>query len=198
MIYFQGRCRGYLMRRDLKCVQAEYEDIVKELEGGLEHLSWRGQFLPKPHFTDADTESAFFRYPRPKNQIQECPENVEKAKMQDEAPCLHSEVLVPERDEVGSCGLERDQRETCAPAGGDTQQEGLQSDDVTDTTTLALRMSALQQAPPLMLILSKNVPHTPEALKQHRNTLAMELLWIQQAIASRKKYLTLKQKMETS
>lgn len=41
------------MRRELKCVQAEYEDIVRELEGGVEHLSWRGQFIPKPHFTDA-------------------------------------------------------------------------------------------------------------------------------------------------
>lgn len=38
-----------------------------------------------------------------------------------------------------------------------------------------------------MHTLLKGVAHTPEALKQHRNTLAMELLWIQQAIASRKK-----------
>lgn len=41
------------MRRELKHVQAEYEDIVKELEGVVEHLSWRGQILPQPHFTDA-------------------------------------------------------------------------------------------------------------------------------------------------
>lgn len=50
---FQARCRGYLIRRELKCVRAEYEEIVGELEGGVEHLSWRGELIPKPHFTDA-------------------------------------------------------------------------------------------------------------------------------------------------
>ncbi|KAF4089883.1 hypothetical protein AMELA_G00043340 [Ameiurus melas] len=183
MTYFQARCRGYLMRRELKCVQAEYEDIVRELEGGVEHLSWRGPFIPKPHFTDADTDGAFFRYPQPKTRIRECPEDVEKEQERagDETPCLQSEVLVPERDAEPSRGTERDCREISAPSEG------------------ALQMSdrILQHAPPMHTLL-KGVAHTSEALKQHRNTLAMELLWIQQAIASRKKYLTLKQKMETS
>ena len=35
--------------------------------------------------------------------------------------------------------------------------------------------------------LAQEVPCTPEALRLHRNTLTMELLWIQQAIDSRKK-----------
>ncbi|XP_053476255.1 IQ domain-containing protein C isoform X2 [Ictalurus furcatus] len=194
MIYFQARCRGYLMRRELKCVQAEYEDIVRELEGGVEHLSWRGQFIPKPHFTDADTDGAFFRYPQPKIRIQECPEDVEKEKERagDETPCLQSEVLVPERDAEPSCGAEGDCRETSVPSGGDTEREGEAAEGA-----LQMSDSILQHTPPMHTLL-KGVAHTPEALKQHRNTLAMELLWIQQAIASRKKYLTLKQKMETS
>lgn len=50
---FQARCRGYLIRSELKCVQAEYEDIVREVEGSVEHLSWRGLIIPQPHFTDA-------------------------------------------------------------------------------------------------------------------------------------------------
>ncbi|MCJ8731041.1 hypothetical protein PDJAM_G00191320 [Pangasius djambal] len=196
MIYLQARCRGYLMRREVKCVQAEYEDIVRELEGGVEQLSWRGQLIPRPHFIDADMDSAFFRYPRPKVQTQECPEGVEEAKVQDETSCLHSEVLVPERDEEPSCDPERD---TGAPPGGDTEREGVRRDSAAETAALVLQMSdsLLQHAPPMRTLL-KDVAHTPEALKQHRNTLAMELLWIQQAIASRKKYLTLKQKMETS
>lgn len=41
------------MRRELRRVQAEYEDLVRELEGDVEHLSWRGGFIPRPHFTDA-------------------------------------------------------------------------------------------------------------------------------------------------
>lgn len=35
--------------------------------------------------------------------------------------------------------------------------------------------------------LAQEVPCTPEALRLHRNTLTMELLWLQQAIDSRKK-----------
>ncbi len=35
--------------------------------------------------------------------------------------------------------------------------------------------------------LAQDVPCTPEALRLHRNTLTMELLWLQQAIDSRKK-----------
>lgn len=34
---------------------------------------------------------------------------------------------------------------------------------------------------------ARDVPCTPEALRLHRNTLTMELLWLQQAIDSRKK-----------
>ena len=35
--------------------------------------------------------------------------------------------------------------------------------------------------------LAQEVPCTPEALRRHRNALTMELLWLQQAIDSRKK-----------
>lgn len=35
--------------------------------------------------------------------------------------------------------------------------------------------------------LAQEVPRNPEALRLHRNTLTMELLWLQQAIDSRKK-----------
>ncbi|XP_060781202.1 IQ domain-containing protein C isoform X2 [Neoarius graeffei] len=191
IIYFQARCRGYLMRRELQRVQAEYEDIVRELEGGVEHLSWRGHFIPKPHFSDADMDSTFFSYPQPKIQIQECSQGVEEVNVQDERP----EVLV--RDEEPSCSPERDCRETSSPPGGDTEREGMQRDSVAEKTALDLHLSSsvLQHASPMHTRL-QDIAHTPEALKQHRNTLAMELLWIQQAIASRKKYLTLKQKMD--
>ncbi|XP_027023516.2 IQ domain-containing protein C isoform X2 [Tachysurus fulvidraco] len=191
---FQARCRGYLLRRELRCVQAEYEDIVRELDGGVEHLVWRGKLIPKPHFSDAETDSDFFEYPRPKIQTQECPEEV---KVPDETPCLHSQV--PEKDKETSRGPERDCIDTNTPPEGDKELDG-----VTETPAQALHLSnismsnsKLQHVPPMHTLL-KDVPHTPESLKQHRNNLVMELLWIQQAIASRKKYLTLKQKIETS
>ncbi|XP_060727669.1 IQ domain-containing protein C [Tachysurus vachellii] len=195
VIYFQARCRGYLLRREVRCVRAEYEDIVRELDGGVEHLVWRGKVIPKPHFSDAETDGDFFEHLQPKIQTQECPEHLEEVKVHDETPCLHSQV--PEKDKETSCVPERDRVDTNTPPAGDTEL-----DDVTETPAQALSNSSMSnstlQHVPVMHALLKDVPHTPESLKQHRNNLVMELLWIQQAIASRKKYLTLKQKMETS
>ncbi|MGH0183754.1 UNVERIFIED_CONTAM: hypothetical protein FKN15_012727 [Acipenser sinensis] len=44
---------------------------------------------------------------------------------------------------------------------------------------------------------SKEMPKSKEGLRLYRSNLAMELLWLQQAIASRKKYLALKQTLGT-
>ncbi|XP_009944813.1 PREDICTED: IQ domain-containing protein C [Leptosomus discolor] len=41
----------------------------------------------------------------------------------------------------------------------------------------------------------KKLPRTRSGLQSYRNHLIMELLWLQQAIASRKNYLMLKQKL---
>ncbi|XP_041069499.1 IQ domain-containing protein C [Carcharodon carcharias] len=43
----------------------------------------------------------------------------------------------------------------------------------------------------------KEMPATLEGLQKYRSSLAMELLWLQQAIASRKNYLILKQRLGT-
>lgn len=40
------------MRQGLSLVQTQFEDIVREIDGGLDHLQWRGNIIPKPHFTD--------------------------------------------------------------------------------------------------------------------------------------------------
>ncbi|KAK5857521.1 hypothetical protein PBY51_010761 [Eleginops maclovinus] len=45
---------------------------------------------------------------------------------------------------------------------------------------------------------SRELPPTPQALRLHRNTLTMELVWLQQAIDSRKKYLSLKDGLSVS
>ncbi|XP_017573736.1 IQ domain-containing protein C [Pygocentrus nattereri] len=199
MSCFQAQCRGFLVRKALRSVQAEFEDIVKELEGSVEHLTWRGQFIPKPHFTDR--ESTSFRYRQPK--IQTHPEDSEKLKDQPEErekSLVHTVLLVAERYEEPNSSPQRDCSQACTPPGGDREGEGLETETGADLSSMALETSYssfLQngnQTHPLL----KDVAHSPEALRQHRKTLAMELLWIQQAIASRKKYLTLKQKMEVA
>uniref|UniRef100_UPI00398F1AEB IQ domain-containing protein C n=1 Tax=Pristiophorus japonicus TaxID=55135 RepID=UPI00398F1AEB len=50
---------------------------------------------------------------------------------------------------------------------------------------------------PLCNLQKKEMPTTREGLQKYRSSLAMELLWLQQAIASRKNYLILKQRLAT-
>lgn len=87
-------------------------------------------------------DSTFFTYPRPKNQTQECPEDVEKIQVHEEAPCIHTEVLVPERDRESSCGPENDCREISPPLGDNRERGGVQSDSVDEAAVLTLQMSS--------------------------------------------------------
>ncbi|XP_016325406.1 IQ domain-containing protein C-like [Sinocyclocheilus anshuiensis] len=57
---FQAQCRGYTMRKGLSLVRTQFEETVREIDGGLDHLQWRGNIIPKPHFTD--TESLLLQY----------------------------------------------------------------------------------------------------------------------------------------
>ncbi|KAL7889242.1 hypothetical protein AOLI_G00015000 [Acnodon oligacanthus] len=199
MSRFQAQCRGFLVRKQLRSVQPEFEDIVKELEGSVEHLTWIGQFIPKPNFTDR--ESTSFRYRQPK--IQTHPEDSKKLKEQSEESeksLVHTVLLVAERDEEPNSSQQRDCSQACTPPGGSREGEGMETEIGADLSSVALETSCssfLQKGNQTRHLL-KDVAHSPEALRQHRKTLAMELLWIQQAIASRKKYLTLKQKMEVA
>ncbi|XP_007247567.3 IQ domain-containing protein C [Astyanax mexicanus] len=192
---FQARCLGYLTRKDLGSVQAEFEDVVRELEGSLENLTWRGQFIPKPHFTDR--VSGLFRYHRPKIQTQDQSEAPEKLKKKSPS---NSEILEAERDEEPSSQQQQDCRQISTPPEGDREEtvRERESETAADFRRVALETNSLLQKDHQASSLLKDVAHTPEALRQHRRKLAMELLWIQQAIASRKKYLTLKQKMEVA
>lgn len=40
------------MRKALQCVRNEYEDIVKEIEGDLDELRWRGTVIQIPAFSE--------------------------------------------------------------------------------------------------------------------------------------------------
>lgn len=46
----QAGVRGFLLRRRLRSVRAEYEEVVREIEGDLSELQWRGLCLPRPVF----------------------------------------------------------------------------------------------------------------------------------------------------
>lgn len=46
----QACVRGYLLRKRFRSLREEYEEVVREIEGDLSRLEWRGRFLPRPLF----------------------------------------------------------------------------------------------------------------------------------------------------
>lgn len=46
----QACVRGYLLRKRFRSLRVEYEEVVREIEGDLSQLRWRGQLLPRPVF----------------------------------------------------------------------------------------------------------------------------------------------------
>ncbi|KAK2896893.1 hypothetical protein Q8A67_011381 [Cirrhinus molitorella] len=199
---FQAQCHGYVMRKGLSLVQTQFEEIVQEIDGGLYHLQWKGNIIPKPHFTD--TESLLLQYERSRFQSHDLLDDSEREQKTEEGSeksLPQSEIQVPERDEA----TETASKDTSTPVDGIVDKKGenvVVQNLMDDSSTLCSAVnsdvghSSLFQTGPNLHSVFKDAAHTPDSLKQHRNTLVMELLWIQQAISSRKKYLTLKQRMD--
>ncbi|XP_030628214.1 IQ domain-containing protein C [Chanos chanos] len=202
---FQGCARGYLVRKEMRSVQVEFEDIVREIDGDVDHLEWRGSFLPIPHFHDDDYDNPLQTILKVQSKGKaERPVMLEEPNGESDVCQPVTEVLVPERDETQNTIPANVSREPSCPVGADREKEEsmLGEEGMTDTSSawssVDMSYSSLVLKGSQIRSLARDVAHTPEALQLHRKSLAMELLWLQQAIASRKKYLTLKQKLQTS
>ncbi|XP_028822280.1 IQ domain-containing protein C-like [Denticeps clupeoides] len=165
---FQARSRGYLVRRTLKAAQAEFEDIVSEVDGDLCDLSWEGTLIPQPRFSDQGVVTLGLGRCAP-------PER--------EAPSTRPQDAAPERDPA--CRKVGD--------GGELEMENHPGTSAwcsspVDGTSSEFKLKALQARPAAEEVLASAV-----SLQERRSILTMELLWIQQAIASRKKYLIMKE-----
>nr|XP_009929582.1 PREDICTED: IQ domain-containing protein C [Opisthocomus hoazin] len=79
------------------------------------------------------------------------------------------------------------------------ESEDWQNDSVVSSgwDSAALEAEALEAGLEIPLEDIKELPRTRSGLQSYRNHLIMELLWLQQAIVSRKNYLMLKQKLGT-
>uniref|UniRef100_A0AAY4C652 IQ domain-containing protein C n=1 Tax=Denticeps clupeoides TaxID=299321 RepID=A0AAY4C652_9TELE len=203
---FQARSRGYLVRRTLKAAQAEFEDIVSEVDGDLCDLSWEGTLIPQPRFSDQGVVTLGLGRCAP-------PER--------EAPSTRPQDAAPERDpacrKVGDGGeLEMENHPgtsawCSSPVDGTSSEFKLKGGSVGagvvlqqqnyrecraeqlerwcgDQVISAVLCTALQARPAAEEVLASAV-----SLQERRSILTMELLWIQQAIASRKKYLIMKE-----
>ncbi|KAJ3613436.1 hypothetical protein NHX12_019685 [Muraenolepis orangiensis] len=164
---FQARARGHLLRKEVGRARADFEAIVREIDGNLNRLQWRDAIVPLPHFTDTDG-------PLPR----------QDSSNSSSAPKLHHCPGTPPPDRLLEKTADEGAHPQLLPEKIEAERDGLH----------------FQKQPPVpracspgpqQYRLAQDVPRTAEALRLHRNTLSMEMLWLQQAIASRKK------KMET-
>ncbi|XP_029350410.1 IQ domain-containing protein C isoform X1 [Echeneis naucrates] len=181
LVRFQACARGHLVRSEVRRAREDFEDIVREIDGGLTHLQWRDTPIPLPCFTD--TDDLLLR--------------LSSAASKSPDPGLHV-TASPQSPAAGSG--EPPAQKTGADEGNQRDRDGGVMESTGDSTTIwsSLELDVSSPLGPRQYSLAQDVPHTPEALRLHRNTLTMELVWLQQAIDSRKKYLSLKDRLTIS
>ncbi|KAM4540435.1 IQ domain-containing protein C [Fundulus diaphanus] len=197
---FQACARGYLARAEVRRAREDFEEIVREIEGGLTRLRWTEATPSTPRFTDTSGVCL-----RPATRLLEPPDpEPDAGAPQTSEPPPEEKPdrrVEPERKEA--------QREdhSSLPVRADGAKQGLTADGgvmertgrFSSTWSSAERDDDVSpQKGPQKYCLAPGVPRTSQALRLHRNSLTMELVWLQQAIDSRKKYLLLKDRLSVS
>ncbi|KAJ8289437.1 hypothetical protein GJAV_G00001290 [Gymnothorax javanicus] len=221
----QARARGFVVRKELRGVRQDYEDIVREIEGDLGHLEWKAGVIAVPVFTKNAFVWQSEKTPSIENSgVPPCvPELSEprgepsdEPSREDSRPARDDQTAMKElhQPEDLECGPDVRESESSEPAEGADErcppsiETHCRADSpegggpvsvgeerlVWDSTATDAEYSILQKGCPRRS-LAQDVPRRQEDLCLHRNNLSMELLWLQQAINSRKKYLLLKQRL---
>ncbi|XP_005723911.1 IQ domain-containing protein C [Pundamilia nyererei] len=204
IVNLQACSRGYLVRKEVCKAREDFEDIVKEIDGRLTHLKWTDTLISIPQFIDTGSlrpppSSPATKPLNPETDVSATPQ----------IPALSPENRDHHCALLEKTEAERDDSQTCLPSSSSIRGEGegqRQSGVVESTagsssvwSSVELDMNYTQSHKGShRYCLTQEVPRTPEALRFHRSTLTMELLWLQQAIDSRKKYLSLKDKLSAS
>ncbi|KAM6043634.1 IQ domain-containing protein C [Theristicus caerulescens] len=210
----QACVRGYLLRKRFGSLRAEYEEVVREIEGDLSQLEWRGQILPRPLFVPekptqgsgpreaAPSDEASAEKPQEELDASEperewgCSGVKPTAQLQSEKePSSAGEGDVVSPPDGGADADKRADRGCGTPAEREERQNDSSVSSAWDSATLEAESLEARLEIPLEDI--KELPRTRAGLQSYRNHLLMELLWLQQAIVSRKNYLMLKQRLGT-
>ncbi|MBN3279542.1 CC28B protein, partial [Polyodon spathula] len=207
--------RGYLVRKKFSSLREEYESIVREIEGDLALLEWRGETIQRPVFVNKKRAVS-----KASNcaSVEKPAEDHRSADNINKAICRTLEMLEPERDRDGRmvfaveqhpheergvpevlCEGARHLPESVEASGSvsepppsveEEEERDLRSSteltSVWNSTTQDTGSSVIHKDS-LCRTQSKEMPKSKEGLRLYRSNLAMELLWLQQAIASRKK-----------
>ncbi|KAL9825135.1 IQ domain-containing protein C-like isoform 1-T5 [Geothlypis trichas] len=166
----QACARGFLLRRQLRSVREEFEAVVLEIEGDLRQLRWSGRVLQRPRFGTEDAPG-----PVPAGFV--APGAARTAQVIDSPP----RPTCPEP--CGAAQNPPDLGRGAAESPEEEEEGALEWDsDSSELETSPEIPEELQGLPRWEL----------QAL---RTRLLLELLWVQQAIASRKHFLLLKHKL---
>ncbi|KAM9842851.1 IQ domain-containing protein C [Aulostomus maculatus] len=217
---FQARARGHLVRKELRRAREDFEDIVKEIDGGLSHLVWKETVISIPHFRDTDgpflrARNSASKHSDPGLDVSASSQSTAAAPIA--APPLsqgggrdhhlYPQKLEAEKDVSQIINQTLHSRDCfpTSPVTGDGERQMVSTSGVMEstgdsTTTIWNSLELVTHCShshkgPQKYCLAQEVPQTPEALRLHRDALTMELLWLQQAIDSRKKYLSLKDQL---
>uniref|UniRef100_A0A2K5M0I3 IQ motif containing C n=1 Tax=Cercocebus atys TaxID=9531 RepID=A0A2K5M0I3_CERAT len=175
--------RGFLVRRQFQSLRAEYEAIVREVEGDLGTLQWTEGQIPRPRFLPEKAKS---------HQTWKAGDRVANPEqgLWKHFPCKESEGVATWEEMVlkKSGESSANQGSVCRDHSSWLQMEQNRKPSQEETRDMT-RMENPEATDP-------RLPHSQPQLQElqyHCSHLAMELLWLQQAINSRKEYLILKQ-----
>ncbi|XP_021231009.1 IQ domain-containing protein C-like isoform X2 [Numida meleagris] len=212
----QACVRGFLLRRRLRSVRAEYEEVVREIEGDLSELQWRGLYLPRPIFVPEPMKGKCSAMQEPvssdKDGTEKRQQELDVSKPERDWGCSTSvkppaqlqskkelssegECDVASPPNLGAVAGKSSAKRCSAPAQSKEWQNTSSISSVWDSADL--EPGSLKACLEIPLVDVKELPRTRSGLQSFRNHLIMELLWLQQAINSRKNYLKLKQRLES-
>uniref|UniRef100_A0A663EJ57 IQ motif containing C n=1 Tax=Aquila chrysaetos chrysaetos TaxID=223781 RepID=A0A663EJ57_AQUCH len=212
----QACVRGYLLRKRFRSLREEYEEVVREIEGDLSRLEWRGRFLPRPLFVpekpaQGKRSGPLEAVPSDEASAEKPQEEVDASEPERDWDCssVKPTAQLESQKELSSTGegdaatppnpgADADkctEKECAAPAESEDWQNDSNVSSVWDSAVLEAESFESCLEIPLEDI--KDLPRTRSGLQSYRNHLIMELLWLQQAIVSRKNYLMLKQRLGT-
>ncbi|KAM9175671.1 IQ domain-containing protein C [Mergus octosetaceus] len=212
----QACVRGWQLRRRFRSLQQEYEEVVREIEGDLSELQWTGRYLPRPVFVPKNSlqgkcSAVQESVPSDKASTEKTEQELDASEPERDWGCSSSvkppAQLQNEEDpsSPGECdvarppnpGAEADKSTTkgCSALAESEEWQNSSVSSVWDSTVH--ESESLEACLEIPLDDIKELPRTRAGLQSYRNHLIMELLWLQQAIVSRKNYLKLKQRLGT-
>ncbi|XP_033013520.1 IQ domain-containing protein C [Lacerta agilis] len=209
VVTLQAHVRGYLVRKRFQSLKGEYESIVKEIEGDLDRLKWNRHSMPVPVLLPKSVQK-----PIKAKELSVQEPGANKNKLHEKEEALSCQELLPEKDPNCKMQLpsslpaevvaetEAEEEHLMGGSPGNTCSLPQESEEGKHHNSMSSEWSSMildTESPRLSQELHfQKVPEMPQAvpdLQRYRKHLAMELLWLQQAIASRKNYLILKQKL---